>query len=340
MYALTLWRVRPDLYEWQRPADTGAMSIDEKSPEAEPRDVLRGRVMIVIAAVLWSTSGLFGKSPLFDSWPREVDDWPVRGPLFAFWRASFACLILFPLVRKPQWTLKLIPGILIFAAMNVTYLTALTATTAANAIWLQNTAPLWVFLIGVFFLGERVHPRDGWLLAFVLAGLTLILSYELRRDGDGVTLAALSGFTYAGVVLSLRWLRSFDSAWLVALNHLGTSLLLLGYVLYRGIYPSGYQWLALLAFGVLQMGLPYWLFARGLRHVSGHEAAGLGLLEPLLVPLWVYIAWRHVPTYPPTDWWTFAGGGLILLGLLCRYVRLASRMVLDDQVRRKAEERN
>jgi drug/metabolite transporter (DMT)-like permease len=68
------------------------------------------------------------------------------------------------------------------------------------------------------------------------------------------------------------------------------------------------------------MGLPYLLFARGVSRVTGHEAAGIVLLEPILVPVWVYLAWRHVPSYQAPQWWTLAGGGLILLGLGLRYL--------------------
>lgn len=60
-----------------------------------------GRVLILMAAVMWSTSGFFAKAPLFADWPLEIDGMPVRGPLLAFWRAAFASLVLLPFVRKP-----------------------------------------------------------------------------------------------------------------------------------------------------------------------------------------------------------------------------------------------
>ena len=63
------------------------------------------------------------------------------------------------------------------------------------------------------------------------------------------------------------------------------------------------------------MALPYVFFARGLRSITSQEATGIGLLEPILLPLWVYLAWGEVPAP-----WTLVGGGLILLGLVLRYV--------------------
>jgi drug/metabolite transporter (DMT)-like permease len=66
---------------------------------------------------------------------------------------------------------------------------------------------------------------------------------------------------------------------------------------------------------MFQMGLPYILFARGLQRIPGHEATGLNLIEPILVPLWTYLAWNERPA-----WWTIAGGALILTGLAVRYI--------------------
>lgn len=298
-------------------------SPDLAEPAAPPTgSPTRARLIILLAAVMWSSNGFFAKAPLFADWPLLVDGWPVRGPLLAFWRATFACLVLFPFVRKPRWNPKLIPMTLLFAAMNFTFLSAMTMGSEANAIWLQNTAPLWVFLVGVFFWGEPVHPRDGWLLAFVAAGLALILSCELRGNSPaGVIYGVLGGLTYSGIVLSLRRLRGEDAAWLVAANHLVTALIFAPYVFYWGIWPTAGQAVCLAGFGMFQMGIPYLLFAWGLKQIPGHEAAGIVLLEPILVPVWVWLAWRHTPDYQFPQWWTLVGGGLIFAGLLIRYVR-------------------
>ena len=280
-----------------------------------------GRLLILVAAAMWSTSGFFVKSPLFFDWPCDVDGMPVRGPLLAFWRALFATVILLPFVRRPRWTPWLIPMVLAYAAMNYTFLNAMTLTNEANAIWLQHTAPVWVFLVGVFVLGEPVHRRDWWLLVFCVMGVGLILCYEVRGQSTaGVVFGLLGGATYAAIVLSLRHLREEDGAWLVMLNNLVTAVLFFPFVVHYDIWPTGEQTLYLTGFGMFQMGLPYLLFARGLRRVVGHEASGIVLLEPILVPVWVFLAWRNSSTYEAPHWWTLVGGGLILTGLLLRYV--------------------
>lgn len=269
--------------------------------------VVQARLLVLSAAVLWSTSGFFAKAPYFQGWP---------GPTLAFWRALFACVVLWPLVRRPRWNWRLVPMTLLFAAMNYSYLSAMAQGTAANAIWLQMTAPGWVLLVGVTVFRERAIGRDWWLLLFVAAGVGTILWHELRGAAPAaVGWGLASGMFYAGVVLALRNLRALESAWLAALNHLATALCLAPFALGAAPSPRGIQWGLLAAFGIVQMGLPYILFARGLRSIPGHEATALGMIEPLLAPVWVLLAWGERPA-----WWTLAGGGLILLGLMIRFV--------------------
>ena len=75
----------------------------------------------------------------------------------------------------------------------------------------------------------------------------------------------------------------------------------------------------LAGFGMLQMGIPYVVFARGVQRITGHEASGIVLLEPVLVPVWVFVAWHGDDDYQAPRWWTLVGGTLILTGLLARY---------------------
>jgi drug/metabolite transporter (DMT)-like permease len=280
--------------------------------------LVSARLLVLAAAVMWSTGGLFAKAP-------AIADWP--GPVLAFWRAAFACVVLFPLVRRPQWSWKLVPMAAVFAAMNYTYLTAMVKGSPANAIWLQNTAPVWVLIVGVLVFRERAGWRDVVLVLFSAAGVGVILWFESQGESlEAVLWGLASGVFYAGIVLSLRQLRDFDSTWLAAVNHLVTAIALsaLGLEALFGSagakWPSGIQWPLLAGFGILQMGVPYVLFARGLKTIPGHEGAGIGLVEPILLPVWVALCWGIQPA-----WWTLVGGGLILTGLAARYLPLAGR---------------
>lgn len=270
-----------------------------------------------MAAVLWSTSGLFVKAPWFDGWPEEI-----RGTMLGFWRSLFAALILIPLIRRPVWRPQLIPMVLCFAVMVWSFMAAMVNGPAANAIWLQYLSPAWVMVGGVLLLRERVQSADLRMFAFCLSGVLLILVMEMLGGGNlyATAMGILSGLAFAGVVLSIRVMRDVDAAWLMALNHSATVLMLGPWVWHRPeqIAIGGYAALAL--FGVFQISLPYLLFARGLRTVSSPEASVLALVEPVLVPMWVFIAWHHHPSYQPPAWWAWAGGGLILFGLLSRYL--------------------
>jgi drug/metabolite transporter (DMT)-like permease len=272
----------------------------------------QARFLVLAAAVMWSLSGFFVKAPQLTGW---------QGPALAFWRAVFACLALWPLVRQPRWTWKLIPMTALFVCMNYTYLTAMVQGTAANAIWLQCTAPVWVLLVGVFAFGERTVWRDWLMVAFAAAGVGTMLFFESRGANFSAVLYGLtSGMFYAGVVLSLRNLRAHDPVWLAALNHLVTAIFLAPFAWAESRFPSGIQWFLLAGLGIVQMGLPYVLFARGLKRIAGHEATSIALVEPLLNPMWVYLAWGEQPAA-----WTFAGGALILVGLAIRFIEPPKR---------------
>ncbi|MCX7424125.1 MAG: DMT family transporter [Planctomycetia bacterium] len=284
-----------------------------------------GRFYVLAAAILWSSSGLFAKAPLFDDWPAAD-----RGPLLAFWRATFAAMVLLPAVRRPRWRPGLAPLTLSFTLMNTTYLVGMTLTTAANAIWLQSIAPWWVFLMAVFILHEPIVRRDLIPLVFGLLGVGLILSFEFSRGTGhgttGVICGLASGFFYSSVVICMRSLRGENPVWLVALCHLVAAACLFPWVLSRGTWPSIPQLVVLAGFGALQMAAPYLFMMRGLQSVSPQEAVGIGLIEPVLLPMWVLLVWGEVPA-----WWTVAGAALILAGLLLRYFvlsRLAKRSPL------------
>ena len=276
-----------------------------------------GYVCVIAAALLWSTNAFFAKAPIFEVWPLES-----RGLQLAFWRAVFAAAALSLFVRRIEWKWAMLPMVCFFCLMNWLYLSAMVRVEGSIAIWLQSTAPVWVFLASITIQSERIKAADWRMLGWAAAGITLILAFQaFHSPTAGLVFALLSGMMYAGVVLSLRHLRQCDAVWLVFLNHAVTALVLLPFALGSGTLPSGDQWTYLVCFGALQMALPYVIFARGLRLIPGHEASLIGLIEPIMLPVWVFIAWRHSPDYTPPHWSTMAGGGLILVGLAQRYYR-------------------
>jgi drug/metabolite transporter (DMT)-like permease len=295
--------------------DIEGMSLELEASDTLPPprapSKLAGRLSVLAAAVLWSSSGLFAKWPIFDVWPAST-----RGVSLAFWRALFAALVLLPAVRRPRWRWGLLPMVIAFTLMNVTYLTSMSQTTAANAIWLQSTCPWWVFLFSAILFREPVVRRDLIPLCFGVAGVSTILWFEVQGQARfGVACGLAAGISYAGVVVLMRHMRSENSSWLVGLNHGVAALVLLPWVLQFGLAPTPLQLVVLAGFGILQMALPYLLMIRGLRAISSQEAVAIGMAEPILIPIWAFLIRGEVPAP-----WTFFGAGMILVGLVLRYV--------------------
>lgn len=270
----------------------------------------RGHWYVLSAGVLWSLSGVLAKSLPLD--PMSI----------AFYRGLFAGLAILPLVPLRKWVFRtvMIPLGLVFGAMTGWYIAAVKATTAANAIYLQYTATLWVVPLGVIFLRERPDRRAAVGIALAMLGIGIIVGwgYDGRPDEwKGIALGMASGMSFAVVATGMRGLRALDPIWLSAVNNLLGAAALGLWIVANGqslAVPTATQGLILLAFGTIQMALPYVLFARGLREVGTAEAGLIALIEPILNPIWVVLAVGERPAIP-----TLVGGLLLLSGVGCRY---------------------
>lgn len=277
---------------------------------------------MLLAAVMWSTSGLFAKAPWFDGWPEES-----RGLMLAFWRSAFAAVILVPLIRRPCLRWPMVPMVLCFAVMVASFMSAMVYGPAANAIWLQYLAPAWVLIIGVSLGVESITRADSGMIGCSIAAVLMMLAFEMNRGGNvfASAMGILSGLSFAGVVLSMRALRGVDPAWLITLNHSVTALVLSPWVVTTEGSATAGSYFALAMFGVLQMSVPYVLFAKGLKTVTSPEASVISLIEPVLVPVWVFVAWSQHASYESPRWWTIVGGCVICLSMLIRYLPAALR---------------
>jgi drug/metabolite transporter (DMT)-like permease len=275
----------------------------------------QGRLLIVLAAVLWSLSGGFTKLLTRDT-PLGLNEPPLPILFIALARVGFAGLALTPTLRRRDVSFRPMMLVMVatFAAMNAMFVMALAEGTAANAILLQYTAPLWVFLASVAWLGERADRRSLVAVAVGLVGIAIIIVGGWRDAEPRVVALGLgSGFTYAGVLVCLRVLRDASSRWLTVLNGLGAAAVLVPFVPWHTAMTVA-QLATLFVFGTVQMGVPYWLISRGLRSVSPQEAGAITLLEPILNPIWAYLVVGEVPASA-----TAIGGIFILGGLAWRY---------------------
>ena len=268
-----------------------------------------GRAAILLAALLWSSGALFIKGA------------PLEGLEVVGGRAVvtviFQLLVLRPDLRRARWT-----SALPYAAMMVTYVTATKLTSAANAILLQYSGTAWVLLLGPRLLGEPLARRDLAVAGVCLLGMGLCLRDSPAPEaglaetaGTGNLLALASGVFYALTLLSMR--RDSVEGTATASTTLG-NLLAAGGALALAKAPASAYFTplalgALLWLGVVQIGIAYLLFQRGLRTVPAATAGLLVLLEPVLSPLWVWWGRGEAPGA-----WTVAGGALIVLALGAR----------------------
>jgi drug/metabolite transporter, DME family len=296
----------------------------------------RARWEVIAAAILWSLSSFFTR--LFSEPTFLGTHEPKLDPLhIAIYRALFAGITMAFLVRPAQMRFKpmMIVMIICFTTMNGLFLTAMSLGSAANAILLQNTAPVWVCLLAWFFLRETTDRRTLLCVFIAMIGGTIIVSGNWSNAIDGSTnsqasillMATGSGVMYACVILFLRHFRSESAPWLTLLNLMGTAICTaLVLFLLKGpnefwrwiCIPTKSQLCLLAVFGSMQLAVAYCLFSRGLRAIGAQEAGIITLIEPLLNAVWAYLISPERDT--PTRW-TVIGGGILLFAMLMRYLR-------------------
>jgi drug/metabolite transporter (DMT)-like permease len=273
---------------------------------------VKHRLLLLAAAVLWSSGGAAIKLCGLSAWQ------------LAGGRSLIAGLVLLafvPSTRRRPTRLSLAVAVAYLFTV-VLFVAATKLTTAANAIFIQDTAPLWVLLLSPWLLSER--PTRGELLSVPVFGLGLGLFFLDRLTPGQVTgnlVALASGVAFALSIMGLRRLGDQGPAALVQGNLLAAAVTMPLWAF--GPSPTPLD-LGLVAFlGVFQLGLSYLCFTRGLEGVPAVEAALLVLLEPVLNPVWTFLLTGERPGP-----WAVAGGAIILAATAWRTAQplLASRL--------------
>lgn len=273
----------------------------------------QGLLAVLGAALLWSTGGLFIKWVSLDA----------AG--VTMWRSLFAAVTIGLLWRtgftRPFRPTAIELAIAIsYAVMLLLFVIATKLTTAANAIFLQYTAPLHVLAWGSLLINERPSRLDITALAIAFGGMALFFVGKFDADNAAGSLCALgSGLGFA---LFLTLLRRPECGPRTRPNAMvfGNVLLVaatLAWNVVRGegaaFTPGPGDVAGLLVLGVLQIGLAYVLFAYGIARVRVLEASLIGMLEPVLNPVWVFAFLGERP-----GWWAVAGGAIIVLAVAGR----------------------
>lgn len=273
-------------------------------PPMFPRSA--ARMQLLAAALLFSTGGAAIKAADFAGWQ------------IASFRSGIAAIALWlmtPAARKGwSWQAALV-GIA-YAGCLILFVLANRLTTAANTIFLQSTAPLYMLFLAPWLLREKVRREDlGFMLA-VGAGLALFFvgveqpAASAPDPERGNLLALGSGFCWALAVAGLRWLTAAEERGspqaAVVSGNLTAFLICLPRALPVGSHPAA-DWAIIGYLGIFQIALAYVFVTSAIRHIPALEASVILLLEPVLNPVWAWLVQRETPGV-----WALLGGALIL----------------------------
>lgn len=270
----------------------------------------------MFAALLWSTGGLFIK------WTK------LSGLELSFYRSLLAAITVYIFTRRAGFGLNGLTAVaaVIYAFVLVLFVLATKETTAANAIFLQYTAPVYLLILEPLVYKEKFRSRDLITVLICLGGMTLFFVGQLRpQDVTGNLLALTSGLCFALYFLLLRHSKAravnrassvFYGSLLLALFTAPFGLPAISTIDVRDAFSVVYL-------GVVQIGLAYLLFTTAMaRGVRSLDAGIVGYIEPVLNPVWVFFVIGERPSR-----WALLGGAIIIAAVL-------GHMIVDARKRR------
>jgi drug/metabolite transporter (DMT)-like permease len=271
---------------------------------------------MVLAAVLWSTGGLFIKVISVDALS------------LAAMRSAVAAVALFAIaralgvrVRIPRSPLSWAAAI-VYAAILLLFVASTKLTTAANAIFLQYTAPIYVVLLEPVLLKTRFRARELAFVGVSLVGMALFFAGKIEAgNGLGNLLALASGVCFAVFALLSRMRHDDAEARWQAVT-CGNAILPVAIFTWFALTPAEASWpsgagevAGILFLGVVQIGVAYALFVYAIARLSALESTLVGMIEPMLNPVWVFFGTGERPST-----WAFLGAALIVGSLVVRAV--------------------
>lgn len=276
-------------------------------------------LLVLAAAVLWSTGGLFIKANSLS--PFEL----------SFGRSLLGAVTVAFVTRRERFGINGVSALasILYAALLVLFVMATKLTTAANAIFLQYTAPVYVLLLEPLFYKERIRLRDLITVAACICGMSLFFVGKLQpHDVQGNLVALASGLCFAFYLLLLRHdkSRAVNRASSVIYGNLLVVIFcapaFFGAV-QRGIGGGDLAGMAYL--GVIQIGIAYLLFTRAMaRGVRSLDAGIISYIEPVLNPIWVFLFLSERPST-----WAILGGAIIVSAVVFH-------MVTDARAKRES----
>ena len=267
-------------------------------------------LLVLGAAILWSTGGLFIKATHLSAFE------------LSFGRSLLAAITIAIFTRREGFGINRISAVtsILYAALLILFVLATKLTTAANAIFLQYTAPVYVLILEPLFYKEKFRARDFVTVAICVGGMSLFFVGKLRpQDMTGNLLALASGVCFALFFLLLRHSKARDVNRASSAIYGNLIVVLICApaffgALQRGVTAVDFGRVAYL--GIVQIGFAYLLFtlamARGVRSL---DAGIIGYIEPVLNPIWVFLFLGERPSG-----WAIIGGAIIIASVISHMI--------------------
>lgn len=267
-------------------------------------------VLVLIAAVLWSTSGLFIKLV-------DLNPFTIAGS-----RGIIAALTMVALMNKRlnfNWSLPQVAGAVCYSVTMITFVVATVMTTAANAILLQYTMPVFTALFGLWLLKEAVSRFDWAVIFIVIGGMALFFLDELTVDGLwGNIIAILSAISFALLIIFMRMQKSGSPVETIILGNIITFAVCLPFIFREP--PTGPALLPLAYLGIFQLGLAFVLYSTAIKYLAAIDAVLIQTIEPLLNPVWVFLVIGEAPGL-----WAVLGGAVVLFTVTVRNIYVTKK---------------
>ncbi len=275
-------------------------------------DHKKGILAVFAAALLWSTGGLFIKLI-------SLNAYQLSGLRSVFAAVVFIILFKKKLLEVNGYTFI---NASFYAGILILFVIATKMTSAANAIFLQYTAPIYVLFLEPLINKTKYEIINVVTIFFCFAGMILFFVGELSPGHmEGNIVALLSGIAFAAFLIGMRKNRpeyQFSSIFY--------GNVLIGIICLPSLFSIEQFTLpdfGMIAFlGIFQIGLAYAIFSYGLKRVYAIEASLISMIEPVLNPVWVFIWYGEVPAY-----FAIVGGIIIVSAISLRAFILESPMI-------------
>jgi len=253
----------------------------------------KGLIYISITAFLWSTSGLFIK--ILSTGPFQI----------AMYRSLIASITVFFLVLIKNKKVKIdtdavsVLSWISYAGILIFFVVANRLTKAANVIFLQFTAPIYLLFLEPVFLKSKFRVRNLITILISFAGMSLFFFGKLEPgDLKGNIIAILAGICFAFFSLFVKWKKQLHKS-----ENTISSIIAGNFLVFLICFPIVFNELVLTAtdliiliyMGAIQIGLSYTIFNAGLKYVSATESMIIATLEAVFNPIWVFFGVGEVP---------------------------------------------